>query len=381
MRIVVDENIPFAQGAFAGLGEVALIQGRDATPETLREADLFLCRSVTRVDRALLEGSRVRFVGTATIGTDHVDQDYLRERGIAFASAPGSNANSVAEYVAAALLVLAERGGYELEGRTLGVVGVGNVGSRVVHKAEALGMQVLQNDPPLARQTGDPRFRPLEELLGADFLTFHVPLAREGEDATYHMADADFIGRLKPSAVLLNTSRGAVVDNAALCDALTRGRLSDAVLDVWEGEPEIDAELLSRVAIGTPHIAGYSFDGKVAATEMIYQAACKAIGAEPAWDASLVMPPPDCPRLEMDCEDEADEDVLRDAVLSIYDILADDAALRQMPREGTARRLFFDRLRKTYPQRREFHNTSLVLWGASQALRAKARGLGFKVGE
>jgi len=379
VRIIADENIPFAREAFDTLGDVELIRGRDATPDLLRECDLFICRSVTKINREMLEGSRVRFVGTATIGTDHVDTDYLRQRGIAFASAPGSNANSVAEYLIAALLVLARRDGYELEGKTIGVVGVGNVGSRVVKKAEALGMRVLQNDPPLARQTGEPRFLPLDALFEADFITLHVPLTREGQDATYHMADAPFLRRMKRTAVLLNTSRGAVHDTPALGEALAHGRIAAAVLDVWEREPLIDLDLLARVSIATPHIAGYSFDGKVCATEMIYRAACEALGAEPKWDASAVLPPSPHARIEMDCTGRADEDVLREAVLTVYDIEADDRALRQSPEEASARRAHFDQLRKTYPERREFYNTKLALHGASERLKAKLAGLGFRL--
>lgn len=379
MRIIADENIPFAREACATLGEVTMVAGREVTRETLREADIFFCRSVTRVDRALLEGTRVRFVGTATIGFDHVDLGWLREAGIAFASAPGSNANSVAEYVVAALLVLARRGRFALEGKAIGVVGVGNVGSRLAAKCQALGMRVLLNDPPLARTTGDKRFLPLDALLDADFITFHVPLTTTGQDATYRMVDGALLSRLRPSACLLNTSRGQVVDEAALEAALARGRIAAAVLDVWDAEPAINLGLLARTAIGTPHIAGYSFDGKVAATEMIYRAACEAFGIAPTWDPAGIMPPPGCPRLELGCAGRPDEDVLREAVGAIYDIEADDRALRQAPQPPAERAAYFDRLRKTYPERREFHNTTLVLHGAQPSLAAKLAGIGFRV--
>ena len=379
MRIVADENIPYAREAFGTLGDVELVAGRSVTATTVCECEVLACRSVTKIDRDLLDGSAVRFVGTATIGIDHVDIGYLRRRGIAFASAPGSNANSVAEYIAAAMLVLARRGGFELAGKTLGVIGVGNVGSRVVAKAQALGMRVLRNDPPLWRQTGDAGYLPLDALFEADFLTLHVPLTREGRDATWHLADAAFIERMRPDAALVNSSRGAVVDGSALGDALARGAIADAVLDVWEGEPVVDPALLERVAIATPHIAGYSFDGKVCATEMIYRAACKAVGAEPTWSGADVLPPPPVPRLEVDCTGRPDEDVVREAVLGIYDIEADDRGLRGLPADAAERGPFFDRLRKTYPERREWHNTTLALSGASEALQAKLAGLGFRV--
>jgi len=379
LKIVADENIPFAREACATLGDVTLLAGRDVTRETLRDADLFFCRSVTKINGELLGGSRVRFVGTATIGFDHVDMAYLRQAGIAFASAPGSNANSVAEYIVASMLVLARRGGFALEAKTIGVVGVGNVGSRVVRKAEALGMRVLQNDPPLARSPGAERFLPLDALLDADFLTFHVPLTKGGEDATYHMVDAAFLGRMKPSAYLLNSSRGPVVDERALKAALTEGRVAGAVLDVWEGEPIVDLDLLAMAAIGTPHIAGYSFDGKVAATEMIYRAACETIGVKPTWDPAAIMPPPGHPRLEMACGGRPDEDVLREAVLTVYDIEADDRALRQSPQPPAERGAWFDRLRKVYPERREFQNTTIIVHGAGERLKAKLAGVGFRI--
>ena len=379
MKIVADENIPYAEEAFGTLGEVELISGRDATPETFRDCELFFCRSVTRIDEAMLGASPVRFIGTATIGTDHVDFGFLEERDIAFASAPGSNANSVAEYVVAALLVLARRGGFELEGKTIGVVGVGSVGSRVVAKCEALGMRVLQNDPPLARQSGEARFLPLDALLDADFLTFHTPLTREGPDPTFHLADDALLSRLRNEAVVLNTSRGPVVANDALHEQLAERWLDGAVLDVWETEPVIDLELLESVAIATPHVAGYSLNGKVAATEMILGAACGFLGVEPAWSAQAVLPPPPVPGIEIDCADCADEDVIRAAVLTVYDIEADDRDFREIPAEAAEHRSFFDSLRKLYPERREFPDTQLVLHGAGDHLRAKLAGLGFRL--
>jgi len=378
VNIVADENIPYAEEAFGTLGEVQLIAGREATAETFRDCELFFCRSVTPIGEAMLGGSPVRFVGTATIGTDHVDLDWLRRRGIGFASAPGSNANSVAEYVVAALLVLAQRGGWELEGKSIGVVGVGNVGSRVVAKCEALGMRVLQNDPPLARETGEKRFVALDALLGCDFLTFHTPLTREGEDATFHLADEALLRKLRLEAVVINTSRGAVVDNQGLKMMLAEEWLAGAVLDVWEPEPELDEELLELVSLGTPHIAGYSFDGKVAATAMIYKAACEALGVEPTWSAQEVMPPPEVEAIEFDCSGAEDEEILAEAVGAVCNIEADDWELRDIT-EAEDPALFFDHLRKVYPERREFQNTTVHLADARPGLAAKVAGIGFKV--
>jgi erythronate-4-phosphate dehydrogenase len=374
MRIVADPNIPFVQEAFGPLGEVRLVPGREITAQAVRDADALLVRSVTPVNAALLDGSTVRFVATATIGIDHVDQKYLSMKGIGFASAQGSNANSVAEYVVAAMLEMARRQKFRLRDKTLGVIGVGHVGSRVVRNAQALGMRVLQNDPPRARAEKGSPFVPLERLLAeADSLTLHVPLTREGPDATFHLFDKDRLATLRlRKPILINTSRGAVVNNKELLKAIDGEWLGGVVLDVWENEPDISPELLDVVDLGTPHIAGYSFDGKMNGTRMIYEAACKFFKLQPIWTPNL--PPPPVPHIELTVSSGEDaEEVLRRIVQHIYDIIADDAALRKSI-------LTFDKLRAEYPIRREFFNTELVLRGASEALRVKFPVLGFKMG-
>jgi erythronate-4-phosphate dehydrogenase len=378
VRIVADENIPYVREAFASLGKVTAVPGRGLTRAAVADAELLLVRSVTKVGPDLLAGTRVRFVATATIGTDHVDTNYLRERGIGFASAPGSNANSVAEYVVAALLVVARRLGWRLAGRSIGVVGVGHVGSLVVEKCRALGLQVLQNDPPRFDATGDPVFCPLSELFGCDIITLHVPLTRGGPSPTFHLADEAFFRSLRPRAVFLNTSRGAVHETEALLAALRAGQLSAAVLDVWEGEPNISAELLEQVTLGTPHIAGYSFDGKVRGTEMVYQAACEFLGVEPTWQPAL--PPPPLAHVSVQAAGRQDEEVLREVVLKVYNIEEDDRDLRKLrDLPGAERPGHFDSLRKNYPVRREFPNTTVQLLGGPDSLRAKLAGLGFRV--
>ncbi len=396
MRTIADENIPYVEEAFGRLGEVVTLPGRKIDAASVRDAEILLVRSITKVDASLLERTHVRFVGTATIGTDHVDEEYLRSRGIAFASAPGSNANSVAEYVVAALLTLAGKKNLRLKGKTIGIIGVGNCGSRVVTKAEALGMRVLLNDPPLRRQTGDETFRPLEELFCADILTLHVPLTYEGMDATYHLADEVFLSKLRPECILINTSRGAVVDNQTLLAALNSGSIGGVVLDVWENEPSLDLQLLDRVDIGSSHIAGYSLDGKANATAMIYRAACEFLGVEAEWELTSALPKPYCARIEIGVhgerqgrkatlirtESKSDEEITADAVRHVYDIEKDDAALRGLHRvEPAERGAFFDRLRKDYPVRREFHNTEVVLAKPESHLADVLSGLGFRVGK
>ena len=381
LKIVADNNIPYVAEVFSGLGEVRTVLGRRMSAEIVADADLLLTRSTVKVNEALLDGSRVRFVATATAGVEHVDQHYLAGRGIAFASARASNANSVAEYISAALLVLAERGGYELAGKRIGVVGCGNVGSRVVTKARALGMTVLENDPPLAGRTGDPRYVAIEEILAADFVTLHVPLARQGPDATFHMVDERFLSAMKDGAVLINSSRGPVVAEDDLQRAIRSGRLSGVVLDVWDGEPNVSAELIEMADIATPHIAGHSFDGKVAGTEMVYAAACRFLGVKPSVNVREMTPEPPAPHLTVDGQG-AQEEIVRGIVQEVYDIQADDARLRAMLDEPAAQRAnFFDSLRKNYPVRREFHNTALTFRNCPQAARVTLIGLGFQTAD
>jgi len=379
MRILADENIPLVGEAFGPMGEVVAVPADAIRPLLVRDAQALLVRSVTPVGPALLDGSAVRFVATATIGVDHVNQEYLQQRGIAFASAEGSNAQSVAEYVFTALAVLAERGGWRFRDKALGIVGVGNVGSRVARIAEGLGMTVLRNDPPLARRTGDPKYVLLDALSEADIVTFHVPLTRKGPDATYHRIGENLLSRLKRSVILLNTSRGSVADTAVLKAALGAKRLGGVVLDVWENEPNIDLELLNAVDIATPHIAGYSYDGKVNGTRIILHAFCRHFGLQRMWDPSPLMPPPETPRIRLPAGVDAQQ-AIRYATRAAYDIEADDArlrAIREKPAEG--RSAYFKSLRKNYPVRREFPQTTVELGSAGSQVRSALETLGFVV--
>lgn len=380
MQIVADINIPFVQSAFSRFGEVRTFDSRQINHSTVKSADIILVRSETRVDKVLLEGSKVQFVGSATIGTDHVDIEYLRAQGIGFANAPGSNANSVAEYVIAALLMLGKRKDFTLKGKTLGVVGVGNIGTRVVRMGKAFGMQVLQNDPPLARATGESRFLPLDDLMAADIVTLHVPLTMQGEDATFHLFDKERLAKMNPGGILINTSRGAVVETEALKIALARGAISTAVIDVWENEPAIDVDLLQLAAIGTPHIAGYSLDGKVNATSMIYQEVCHYFGLPTEWDATAEMPAPEIPRIQVSNHSADIENVIRSVVKQCYDIEQDDRKLRtllSLPKELRAQH--FKRLRAEYPIRREFFNTTVALSSKNPCMIEIFKAIGFKV--
>lgn len=407
MLFIVDENIPFAREACGALGEVRLVAGRAITRDMLREADALLVRSVTRVNAALLAGSRVQFVGTATIGTDHIDLDFLQQAGIAFAGAAGCNANSVAEYIVAALLLIAEQKRFVLEGKTLGIVGVGNVGSRVAEKARALGMRILLNDPPLqkllassAPETLHPvlrqnlsrlssaTFHTLDELMSSDIITLHTPLIRSGEHPTLHLFDENRLRQIKPGGILLNTGRGEVIDHLALKQVLRSRLLSAAVLDVWENEPHIDPELVALTTLATPHIAGYSFDGKVKGTWMIYEALCRFLQVEPSWDFAPLLPQAAQPEIKLSAfllqKEErawASQKILNAAVRHAYDIAADDQRLREeILREGTTREergKYFDRLRHEYPRRREFHNYRIKQERKATSAQACLHALGF----
>ena len=355
MKIVADENIPCVREAFERLGAVELHAGRDVTPQIVADADILLVRSVTRVDAALLRGSRVRFVATATIGTDHVDLEALQQLGIGFAAAPGSNANSVAEYVVTALLVLAKRTGRPLSGLRLGIVGVGNVGRRVAARARALGlMDPLLNDPPRARAEGPAGFVSLDRLLAeADIVTLHVPLVAEGPDRTRHLVDRRFVEALRPGAWLLNTARGAVAETEALIAGRRSRRLGALVCDVWEGEPRPSPDLVEVADLGTPHIAGYSTDGKLEGVRMIHEAACRHLGIAPDWDPERHLPPPEDPRIGWRHGDAVQTGIAR-AVARAYDIERDDRDMRHALSGRNDAGAGFDRLRREYPVRREF---------------------------
>ena len=338
MKVIVDDKIPFIREALATLADEAVyVPGKDFTPELVRDADALIVRTRTRCDRRLLEGSRVRFFATATIGFDHIDTAFCQEAGITWQNAPGCNSASVAQYMHSSLLLLQRQKDYRLEGKTLGVIGVGNVGTKVAQVGRELGMRVLLNDPPRQEKEGGNLFSPLKQLMEeCDVLTFHVPLIREGVHKTFHLADADFFDRLKRRPVIANTSRGEVIETQALLHALQEGEVSDAIIDVWEHEPDICLDLLDRAFIGTPHIAGYSADGKANATRMSLDALCRFFHL----DARYRIEPPAPPQPLIEAHD------LTEASLAMYDPRRDDQALRLHPE-------CFEKLRGDYHLRRE----------------------------
>lgn len=348
MNLLVDENIPGAREAFARFGSVRLAPGRAIDAALVREADVLLVRSVTRVDAALLAGSRVRFVATATAGIDHVRVEELEALGIRFAHAPGSNADSVVDYVLA-VLALAFPQPAGLAGRAVGIVGCGQVGSRLLARLRALGVRCRVYDPLLTRDV-PAEAGALADALACDVVSLHVPLTEAGEHATRHLIDARRVAGLCDDALLINAARGAVVDNATLGEAMQRRPRLRAALDVWEHEPRPDRALLARVLIGTPHIAGYAHDGKLRGARQVYAALREFLGATgaPADPPELRAPPAGDLR-PADCAS------WQQAVLACYDARDDDARLRAAMRdaEEDARAVAFDRLRRDYPLRRE----------------------------
>lgn len=383
MKILCSGNMPFAKEAFSTIGETIVVPDRTICADAVRDADILAIRSTTRVDRDLIEGSGVKFVGTATIGFDHIDTAYLESKNIHWCAAPGCNANSVSEYVVSALLCLARRHGFRLARKTMGIVGVGHVGSLVAAKARALGMEVMLNDPPRERTEGNGavRFVPLEKLLRkADVVSMHVPLTREGPDTTFHMAERAFFERMKPGVLFINSARGPVVETRALLDAVDENIVAHAVIDTWDPEPACPPELVERVDLATPHIAGHSFEGKVMGTLMVYREACRFLGVEPKWNPDQLMPPPAVPRLVLDASSSAcAEETLWHAVSHVYNIEHDDSRFRSLKSAEPARRSeHFEQLRRNYPVRREFRYTRVVLKNADSFLTGAVADLGFK---
>ena len=376
MKLIIDENIAFATEAFSTLGNVKLLDGRVLKNEDVKDADVLIVRSVTKVDEKLLKNSDVKFVGTATIGTDHIDLDYLQKNKIEFSDAKGCNADSVAEYVFTALLKITSQKNISLKGKTIGVVGVGNIGSRVVRIAESLGLKVLKNDPPLERKRIEKDYVSLDEVLRADIITFHVPMSFEGIDKTFHLLNEENLKRIKEGSIIINSSRGAVIDNSALLEESNKKDL-ELVLDVWEDEPSINTDLLLKTQIATPHVAGYSFEGKVNGTKMIYDALCRYLKVQPTWQpkfSSIEFNELNLP------ENSSDEKRLYKLFSSIYNIEKDDEQMRKIldfkPGEQA---VYFDLLRKEYPLRREFSNYTIKISDKEIHLNPFLENLRFKV--
>ena len=376
IKIVADENLAYAKELFSQFGEVKLLNGRKITNSVLKDTDALIIRSITHVNKSLLAGTKVRFVGTATIGTDHLDMEYLKSTGTVFASAPGCNSYSVAEYVLASLLYSATKNNFSLKDKSIGIAGIGNVGGKVVRFCEALGMKVLKSDPPLSRQGKLKDSVIFDEILEADIISLHVPLTFSGEDKTYHMLNKNNLRFLKDNSILINTSRGSVIDGIALKQTIKEKNLT-VISDVWENEPDIDPELLRIVLIGTPHIAGYTLEGKVNGSLMIYDALADFLKIDRTPNISLPMVNNN--QLVFDSSFSTEES-LNNIVKQIYNIEDDHRRLLEVNSMNDSEiGRYFDILRKDYPLRREFNNYSIKMNKKDAGTEKLLRNLRFSV--
>lgn len=373
MKFVADDKIPFLMGALEPCAEICYLEGAGISAADVKNADALIIRTRTRCNKDLLEGSKISFIATATIGFDHIDVAYCKEQDIDWENAPGCNSKSVEQYISSALLRLAKDNNFTLKHKTIGIVGVGNVGSKIEKITRLWGMKVLLNDPPREREEGSKAFVSLKEILSSsDFITLHVPLNKKGTDKTFHLVDKVFLSSMKKSSYILNTSRGSIINNADLEAALKTGEITGAVLDVWEHEPGIDKELLDIVDIATPHIAGYSADGKALGTTMSVRNLSRYfnLGLD-NWVPGNIFES-DGLDLKIDCKGKSKEEIIFEAVNATYNIRDDEARLREAPET-------FERLRAGYPVRREFAAYTLTLEKDQEDCRATLESMGFTI--
>jgi erythronate-4-phosphate dehydrogenase len=373
VRIVADDKIPFLKGALEPFAKVTYLPGNQINRNSAMKSDALLVRTRTRCNSELLAGTPVKFIGTATIGFDHIDTDYCEKNNILWTNAPGCNSSSVQQYIAAALLRISAESGFSLKNKALGIIGVGNVGSKVQNLANALGMKAILNDPPRERKEGKNNFSSIEHLLNeSDIISLHVPLNMEGQDKTFHLFSNETFNMVKKGSWLINSSRGEVVDTEALKNALSGEKIAGAVIDVWEREPEIDIPLMHMTFLATPHIAGYSADGKANGTAMIVRNLCESFDIPLTdWYPSEV-PVLQEPVISIDCGGKSNEEILRKAVIHTYNIVEDDVRLRFDPS-------LFEKERENYPVRREFSYYTVSLKDGNEEIEKLLADLGFKV--
>ncbi len=371
IKIIADNKIPFLQGILEPYADVTYLPGVQTGSREIKEADALITRTRTRCSEENLKGSKVQVIATATIGFDHIDTEFCNQNKIVWTNSPGCNSGSVKQYVASVLASFAQNKGLQLKDLTLGIIGVGNVGSKIKDLADGLEMNVLLNDPPREEKEGKQGFVDLDTVLSeSDIITIHVPLKREGRFATFHLGNQTFFKRCKSDVIIINSSRGEVIDNIDLLEAINNNVIKGAVLDVWEGEPNINLDLLSSVDIATPHIAGYSVDGKANGTAMSVQSISKYFGFPLNNWYPDSLPEPDQPEIMINGEGKSDEDVCVEAILHTYDILSDDKKLRRNPEK-------FENQRGSYPVRREFMAYTVKIQNGSDNIVARLNKIGF----
>ena len=372
MKIVADDKIPFLRGLLDPFAEVVYKPGHLIDKESVKDADALIIRTRTHCNEELLKDSKVKIIATATIGYDHIDTQWCEANGIIWKNAPGCNSGSVMQYITSVLVYLSRKHGFKFEDKTLGVIGVGNVGRKIVKVGEALGMRVVMNDPPFVKQHGPCGFISLEGLLReADIISLHVPLSYEGEYKTYHLFEDEIFKNVLPGSVLINSSRGEVVDGNNLLKYIENKQLKSGVLDVWENEPDIDVSLLKKLDIATPHIAGYSADGKANGTIMSVKSINNYFWLGDINYSSIKIPEPINPIIEIDCNGISEQEILSKAVEATYNVQDDDDRLRNNP-SG------FEAQRGNYAIRREFLAYSLLLKNGKDSINERLKLLGFK---
>ncbi len=371
MKIVADQHIPFLQGNAEHFGEVVYLPGKHISAQHVSDADALIVRTVTSVNEELLKNSKVKIVCSATIGFDHIDTAYCKANSIHWTNAPGCNSGSVQQYITSALIALSRRQKFRLQDVTIGIVGVGNVGSKVVKACKLLGMNILQCDPPRAEREGEDNFVSLSTIAEqADIITFHTPLTRNGKYATFHLADDTFFRSLKRKPLIINSARGAIVDTQALKTALREKIISGCVIDCWEGEPNIDLELLQLADLATPHIAGYSADGKANATRMSLEALCSYFKL-PKDKLADIQAPNVVPNI-IQADTQTEQDRIHEALLRTYNIENESEALKQSPDK-------FAHFREHYPLRRE--NSAYLVAGFSPEEQILLKKWGFNTAD
>lgn len=352
MKIIADNNIPFLKGVAEFFGDVTYLSGADFSKENIKDADTLIVRTVTRFDRKNLEGSNIKLICSATIGYDHIDTDYCENHGIEWRNAPGCNSGSVQQYIASALITIARKKQFSLKDKTIGIIGVGNVGTKVASICKLLGMRVILNDPPREKAEGVNEFVSIDKIKKeADIITFHTPLSKTDEFPTFHLADKTFFESLEKKPVIINSARGGIIDTEAVKQAVKDNLISGVIADCWENEPDIDLQYMEVTDIATPHIAGYSADGKANATRMSLTSLAEFWSLDKTPIDKITVPQVSNPIIEYNKFQGIS--TIENIILHTYNPLSDCVPFLNAPSQ-------FSCLRGHYPLRREYSAYTII---------------------